>query len=127
MLLKIREKKKKKTNQKGFTLVELIIVMAILALLTGLAVPKFGTILTDSKTKANNANIVLLQKAVDLYAANENVDKSTITNFGDATTGVIGKGYLEEVPDPPSSDFGKYVVDAGVVKNESDSEEEPEV
>ena len=112
---------KEENNQKGFTLVELIIVMAILALLSGLAAPKFGTILTDSKTKANKANLVLLQKAVDLYAANENVDKSSINSFGDETAenSIIGKGYLEKVPEPPSSEFGEYVVEAGVVKNKT--------
>lgn len=86
MLLKIREQMKKKANQKGFTLVELVIVMGILALLTGLAVPKFGTVLADSKYKAHNVNVEMLVKAAQLYlATNGNpTEEKDISDLADA-------------------------------------------
>ncbi len=67
MLMKLRDVLKRKGNQKGFTLVELIIVMAILAVLGGLAVPKFKDVLTNSKKSADAANVKVLQSAVELY------------------------------------------------------------
>lgn len=67
MYKKFRELLRKKGNQQGFTLVELIIVMAILAVLAGIAVPKFGSVLNDSKKNADAANVKLLQDAVELY------------------------------------------------------------
>jgi len=115
MLIKLRDILKRKGNQKGFTLVELIIVMAILAVLGGLAVPKFTGILSASKVKANTANVKLLQDAVDLYINNEGVAAADVDSFGDAAAGVIGKGYLKEVPANPVDAAKVYLVTNGVV------------
>lgn len=95
MLLKVRERMKKKSNQKGFTLVELIIVMAILAILTGLAVPKFSTVLSDSKYKAHNVNVDMLYKAAQLYLATNGNPGTTLTGSNAETSDVPedGSGY----------------------------------
>lgn len=60
-----------KKNDQGFTLVELVVVMAILAVLAGLVVPKFTGILADARAQANEANLQMLQTAVELYNAIE--------------------------------------------------------
>jgi MSHA pilin protein MshA len=39
-------------NQKGFTLIEIIAVLVILAILAVVAVPKYMSMITDSKNKA---------------------------------------------------------------------------
>ncbi len=67
MILKLREKMKRKAGEQGFTLVELIVVMAILAILAGLAVPRFADILDKSRVKADVANRDLVQNAVEMY------------------------------------------------------------
>jgi prepilin-type N-terminal cleavage/methylation domain-containing protein len=45
-------KKCKLMNQKGFTLIEIIAVLVILAILAVVAVPKYMSMITDSKNKA---------------------------------------------------------------------------
>ena len=45
-------KKCKFMNQKGFTLIEIIAVLVILAILAVVAVPKYMSMITDSKNKA---------------------------------------------------------------------------
>ena len=48
---------KKLNNQKGFTLMEMLIVVAIIAVLVAIAIPVFNGALTKSKEAADVANI----------------------------------------------------------------------
>lgn len=47
----------KKTNKKGFTLAELLIVIAIIAILIAIAIPAFGGALENAKRQTDHANI----------------------------------------------------------------------
>lgn len=57
----------KKKNNKGFTLVELVIVIAILALLVGLLAPQYTKYVERSKKSADVNNMDELIKAVEVY------------------------------------------------------------
>ena len=48
---------KKLTNKKGFTLMEMLIVVAIIAVLVAIAIPTFSGALTKAKEAADVANI----------------------------------------------------------------------
>ncbi len=48
---------KKKNNRKGFTLAELLIVVAIIAVLTAIAIPVFSTQLEKSREATDQANV----------------------------------------------------------------------
>lgn len=103
MLIKMREMMRKKDNQKGFTLVELIVVMAILAVLAALAVPRFGGVLGDSKEKARDADIEMITRAAEMYIANE-TDAATTLVDGAITADthvLIDRDYLKGVPTDP--------------------------
>lgn len=54
-------------RQKGFSLIELLIVMVILGLLAGLVGPKMFSKVDDSKQRAAKAQISLFETALDLY------------------------------------------------------------
>ncbi len=60
-----------KRKKKGFTLVELIIVIAIIAILAAIAIPKFGAIRTSANQKADLANAKNIQTVVATNVANE--------------------------------------------------------
>lgn len=66
-MLKIRKTFKK--NQKGFTLIELVVVIAILGILAMLAIPKFTGTLSNAKTKTDDAILRTIESAAELCKA----------------------------------------------------------
>lgn len=60
-------RKKLERNEKGFTLVELIVVVIIIGLIAALVVPKFFGKVEQSKIKAAEAQIELFGAALDQF------------------------------------------------------------
>ena len=58
---------KKKLNQAGFTLLELLVVMVILGLLIGYVAPNYFNQLGKSEVKVAKAQVNALAKALDAY------------------------------------------------------------
>jgi len=54
-------------RQRGFTLVELLIVVIILSILAAIVVPQFASSTTDAKNAALDANLSALRSATELY------------------------------------------------------------
>ena len=91
-----------KNNKKGFTLAELLIVVAIIAVLTAVAVPIFNTQLEKSREETDIANLRAAKAAAVAYyldhpaetgdvwfnAANGTIQANTtgITGYGKGTT-----------------------------------------
>ena len=57
-------------TKKGFTLVELLIVVLILAAFAAIAVPRIGASAATAKTRACDTNIDLVNTQLELYYAN---------------------------------------------------------
>lgn len=62
---------KRLKNDRGFTLIELLVAIAILALIGGLVVPRYVGVYADSKGKTADAELQLVQAAVDRYVIDE--------------------------------------------------------
>jgi len=64
-------------NQKGFTLIEILIAVGILALLAGIAVPTVAVLLSNSEDKAEAGELSNVQAAVDSMMANMELEDIT--------------------------------------------------
>ena len=62
----------KRTIQRGFTLVELLIVVIILAILAAIIVPQFSAATDDAKQSSYDTNIANIRASVDLYRQQHN-------------------------------------------------------
>lgn len=85
---------KKINNKKGFTLVELIIVVAILGVLSMLAVPKFTKSTKDAAIAVHDANVRTLESAATLAKFEGKTIEWSYTNDD-------WKDYLQEWPEVP--------------------------
>lgn len=114
-MIKNTNNKKKK---KGFTLIELIIVIAIIAILAAIAIPKFGEVRKNANVKSDVANAKTIANAVTALIAEGTVDVGTASDaneFDLATSGNTGDAadvadYLQNIPTPKSVDEDNFTV-----------------
>ena len=67
-------------NKKGFTLVELVIVIAVIAILSAILIPTFGSIMSDAKETSAKAD---LKSVITTYLADKANDDSADINLSD--------------------------------------------
>lgn len=115
----------KKLNKKGFTLAELLVVVAILAILVAISVPIFTSKIEEARKSTDLANLRAAKAAaVTEYLSADT--KGTVQGYYDAEKGTIetakpSKGYGKSktafdgsMGDPTPGDGASEV--AGVIK-----------
>ena len=75
----------KKSSNKGFTLVELIIVIAILAIIMLIAIPNFSGIQQRMQVRADKATAAQIGKAVRVWFTDCTTDPSLVSGDTDDT------------------------------------------
>ena len=102
----------KKTMNRAFTLIEIMIVVLIIGILLAIAVPNFVRAREASRAKACVANLKQIDSAKEQWAMDNRVsagatgpDLTILTAAGDA-------GYIKSEPVCPSVGTGSYTVNA---------------
>jgi len=73
-------------SEQGFTLVELLIVVIILAIMSAIAIPQFGSSTEDAKVSSLETNLAELRAAVELYYHQHNSRYPGSYDEADGTT-----------------------------------------
>ncbi|MGD9873755.1 MAG: competence type IV pilus major pilin ComGC [Kiritimatiellia bacterium] len=89
-------------KKSGFTLVEIMIVVAIIGLLAAIAIPNFVKARTTSQLKSCMNNLRQIESAKDQWA----IDNGAVT--GDACTQANCEEYLKKWPVCPAK--GTYTI-----------------
>lgn len=84
-------KEKMRRGEEGFTLVELLVVVAILAVLVAVVLANFTGLLSGSQATAADAELNIVQTAVDVKMANESL--TSVTAVTTATNDMTSSGF----------------------------------
>ncbi|WP_412526396.1 type II secretion system protein [Burkholderia lata] len=83
---------------RGFTLIEIVVVMAIIGLLLTLAVPRYMHSIERGKEQVRQQNIAVMRNAIDQYYGDNGQYPETLDEL-------VSKHYLRAVPlDPVNGD-----------------------
>jgi len=81
-----------KSKARGFTLIEMIIVIMVMGVLMALALPMYNTAITRSKEAKLKNNLVLLNKLIQQYTLDQHKAPQQLDDL-------VTAGYIKTIPD----------------------------
>jgi general secretion pathway protein G len=104
-------------TRRGFTLIEMMIVMAIIVILIAVAVPFYQKALTRAKESVLHNNLFAMRSAIDEYSFDKQKAPQNLQDL-------VSDGYLHNVPKDPitqRNDTWKIIMeDAGQAVSSSE-------
>jgi type II secretion system protein G len=91
-------------NQKGFTLVELMVVVVIIGVLVAIIVPIYGNVSANAKERACDANVRTLSGAAAMYHAEHGTWPAD-------PAALVAADFLQEEPVCPVDEDATYTID----------------
>ena len=87
----------------GFTLIEMLVVMTLIALLLTLAVPRYFSALESGRLSVQRQNVATIRDAIDKFFGDRGSYPATLDEL-------VARRYLRQVPIDPVSESANWVV-----------------
>jgi general secretion pathway protein G len=94
---------RKHPTARGFTLIELMVVMATIALLLTLAVPRYFHAIDNGKVSVQRQNIATIRDAIDKFYGDQ-------ARYPETLEELVQARYLRSVPVDPLTDAPNWIV-----------------
>jgi general secretion pathway protein G len=88
---------------RGFTLIEMLVVMTLVALLLTLAVPRYFHSLDNGRANVQRQNVATIRDAIDKFYGD-------LGRYPDTLDELVAKRYLRQIPLDPVSELPNWVV-----------------
>jgi prepilin-type N-terminal cleavage/methylation domain-containing protein len=89
------------SNRRGFTLIELVIIIVVLGILAAVAIPKYQDMSAQAKDAACRGALGALRSGITIYYANQAVTTGTASWPTLVQLGTVGTVMAQSVPKNP--------------------------
>jgi len=86
---------------RGFTFIELVMVITILGILVAIAIPVYQAQIQASKESVLEYNLAILRERIDQYKADRDA-------YPPSLAGLVEARYLREIPEDPMTDRAEW-------------------
>jgi general secretion pathway protein G len=89
--------------RRGFTLIEMLVVMTLIAMLLTLAIPRYFSAVEHGRLNVQKQNLATMRDAIDKFFGDQG-------KYPDSLEELVAKRYLREVPIDPVSESINWVI-----------------